>query len=273
MSHTITAIIGDTQGGSTTAVAPPRFKIHTGIKDETQVTEANALQRWLYEDWIDFWDYVRTLTGIRGKHRKNRLIIVHLGEFLDGIHHRTTQVVNEIADQKDIAMALHRPIAEMADAIYVVIGTEAHTGPGGRYDTEIAKELGAAEVDYELSLDIDGVLMDFAHHGRAGQRDWTSAAAGMATEILVDCALTNSPVPRYAFRAHNHIMDDSGSKFDKIRVVCTPSWQLRTMYGHRVAPNRKRRADIGGIIVNGDELDLTHSRYYGAPGQQRIIKV
>ena len=224
MAYTIVAVIGDTHAGGTTALSTPKFGIHTARAQDTQIAEATLAQKWLYTCWIDYWDYIKRLCGIRGQNRKHRLVVVHLGEFCDGLHHNTVQVANEIPDQMRIAEALHNPVANMADGgFFACIGTEAHAGDGGRIDVEVAQNIGAKEIDYEIVLNVDGIVMDFTHHGRAGQRDWTSSAAAQAAEIVLDYAKEGLPPPRYAFRGHNHIIDDSGEKLEGTRVICTPS--------------------------------------------------
>ena len=271
-SKTITAIVGDFQIGSTTALATPQFEKSTNDTNEKQVIQANRLQQWIWGNWIDYWDYIRTLTGARGKHRKHRLIVVCLGEFIDGIHHGTTQVLNEIEDQITLARNIFEPIVEGCDGFYGVVGTEAHSGKNGNTDKQIYSHFQAQEYGQHLLLDIDGVLMDFAHHGRVGRRPWTSQASAVATEIMVDCAEQGSPIPRYAFRGHNHVVDDSGEKFPQIRIIGCPSWQLKTSFGWRVSSQRTR-SDIGGVIVDGDRLDFSRSRYKAQPDGRRVITV
>ena len=51
--------IGDTHIGSSTAIAPPTFTIHSGRELETQEVKHNQLQEWLWNNWLDFWGYVK----------------------------------------------------------------------------------------------------------------------------------------------------------------------------------------------------------------------
>ena len=271
-AKTITAVIGDLHIGGSTALAPPQFEIHDSRGAETQLVQHNRLQSWLWDSWTDYWDYVRHLAGGTGKRRKHRLIIVNLGEFIDGIHHGTNQVMIEIEDQVSLAMAIMQPIVDGCDGFYGVVGTDAHAGASGNTDSAIYKALGATAYNHHLVLDIDGVVMDFAHHGRVGRRPWTSQAAAVATEVAIDCAEQGAPLPRYVFRAHNHVVDDSGEKFEDIRVVSTPSWQLKTAFGWGVSSQRTR-SDIGGLVVDGDRLDFSRARYKGQPDGRRVIKV
>ena len=66
--ESVLAVISDTHVGSSTALAPLEFNVHSRNDFEVQVT--NKLQKWLYECWTDYWDYVFKLA------KKKRLIVV-----------------------------------------------------------------------------------------------------------------------------------------------------------------------------------------------------
>ncbi len=270
--HTILAVIGDTQIGGSTALAPPKFTIHNRDTNEAQVVEHNRLQAWLWSCWLDYWQYVRELAGLRGRHRKHRIAVVHLGDAMEGNHHGSVQLIAEDEDQYQLALDILQPVADMADVFYGILGTEAHGGPADGREASLYKELSTAEYGYHLMLRVDGKLHDFAHHGRVGRRPYTSQAAAIATEVVMDCAATGAPIPDYIWRGHNHTIDDSGYKIEGTRCICTPSWQLKTVLGHRVSANRVR-SDIGGFVVNGGEVDGSRARYRAQPDGRRIIEV
>jgi hypothetical protein len=271
-AKTILAIFGDTQIGSSTALAPPQFTIHNLDQREQQVVTHNRYQKWLWECWTDYWDYVKELAGMRGKHRKHRIVPVHMGDVIDGNHHGTNQIIQDVDDQMIVALDVLRPIRDMADKMYGIIGTEAHDGPAGANAVALYKELDVDDYGQVLSFEVDGKIHDCAHHGRVGTRTWTSAAAAIGVEVMLDYGSFSLPYPDYIWRAHNHVIDDSGAKLDGTRVICLPSWQLKTAFGHRVAANRVR-SDIGGYIVTGGELDASRNRYKGQPDGRRIIQV
>ena len=268
----IVVIFGDTQIGSSTALAPPKFTIHNNDEKEVQVVNHNRLQEWLWESWVDAWDYVKTLAGVRGKHRKHRIIAIHMGDVIDGNHHGTNQIIQDVADQYIVALDILHPIFDMADVAFGILGTEVHAGKSCGDEVAIYKELSAREYSHTLSLSIDGKLHDFAHHGRVGGRPWTSQAASIATEVCLDYADQGLPIPNYIWRAHNHIVDDSGFKLPNARAITIPSWQLKTTFGNRVAANRVR-SDIGLFIVNNGMIDETKSRYKGQPDGRKVIEV
>src|SRR5574340_238783 len=185
MAKTIIAITGDFQIGGNTALAPPTFTIHKRNSDEEQVVHANRLQSWLWDCWTDYWDYVYDLCGGRGKRMKHRLVLFLMGDLREGNHHKTTQIIQETADQDRIAFDILAPHVEAASAAYGVIGTDAHSGIDGIGEANIYRDLGV-EYAQHWTLDVDGIIHDLKHHGRIGQRPWTSAAAGMAVEAIVD---------------------------------------------------------------------------------------
>ena len=84
--------------------------------------EANKLQKWLYANWIDFFDYVKS------KSKKHRIIVAHLGDVIDYNHHGSTQLVQEVGDQVEMAKTLLMPYREIADKFIGILGTAAHAG-------------------------------------------------------------------------------------------------------------------------------------------------
>ena len=263
----VLAVISDTHVGSSTSVAPPEFSIHDRAYLETQVVKANKLQEWLYDCWTDYWDYVFKLA----KHR--RLIVVHCGDCVDGIHHGSLQLMNEVEDQAEAFLELMLPVVSKANAFFGILGTgPSHAGMDNSTEVALYKELGAREFGQQLTLDVDGVIHDFAHHGRAGRRPWTSNAANVAAEVAIDYATQGLIPPDYIWRGHNHIIDDSGSRLPGTRYLSLPSWQLKTSFGWRVSANTIR-SDIGGYVVVDGLLDDSKARYKGQPDGRKVTVV
>jgi hypothetical protein len=270
---TVTAIISDTHIGSFTALSLPEWGLDTGTIDKDgkpiiKKVMATLAQLWLLDKWNDYWKYAKKLCG-----RKHRLVVIHLGDVIDGNHHNSPQLLPNIQDQKEMAIEILKPIANAADAFYIMRGTSIHSGPMSSDEVAIARELGAKCL-FEQTFDIDGTLIQCAHHGRASKRDWTSVAASVAVQVILSAAMDRPPrqAPRYVFRGHNHICDDSGEKVRSTRAIALPSWELRTEFGFRVAPGIL--SDIGGAFMLPDgSLDLSRLRYYEAPGESKVLKV
>ena len=273
----IVAIISDTHVGGLTALSLHEWECDTGQEDDdgkpiTQTYTATLAQDWIYQCWFDFWRYVWKLADNR-----NRIVAIHLGDIVEGNHHHTVQAMPNMGDQCAMAIEIMRPIANMCSktggALYFIRGTEAHAGEGAQSEVGIAKALGAP-CSWENIFDVDGTIIDVAHHGRAGRRDWTSTAAGMAVEAIQDAVTDHPPrpAPRYVFRGHNHLIDDSGEKNPVTRAIAMPAWTLRGAFGYRAAAGK--RSDIGGVIILPDgSLDLSKVRYWAAPGQRKIRKI
>lgn len=274
-ASTIIAVVSDTHIGSTTALAPPKFTIHNGRDhgNETQIVEHNRYQHWLYECWKDYWRHVYELAGIRGRTRRNRLIVIHLGDIVDGLHHNTVQVMNEVQDQIEAAAGMLKQVRDLADDMYVTYGTGAHNGGTAEAESGIAHEIGAKHA-WDWMLDIDGVIFDLMHHTTAGRTDWTSGAAKLAATAQLDCISVGLPIPHYSLRGHVHTVDDSGAKVPGTRAVILPSWQLRTAHGKQASP--RRRSDVGGFILDTasrDNPDLSRLRYKAPGNFVQVVKV
>jgi len=267
----VIAVIGDTHIGSSTALSPLQFTIHNRATLEEQITYANRLQEWLYDCWIDYWDYVYHLCG-KGKKGK-RLIVIHLGDVIDGNHHGSNQLIQEVEDQVQIALDLLEPIRNKSHKFIGILGTMPfHAGQDHATELEIYKKLDADYIEQAVTINIDGILIDLAHHGKSGTRPWTTSAVSEGAEVMLDYAQQGQPLPNFILRGHTHKFDDSGAKFQHTRVIQCPSWQLKTAYGWRVSSNTVR-SDIGGIIIYDGVLDLSRSRYMGQPDGRKIIKI
>lgn len=265
MRGSILVVISDTHFGSTLSVAPPKYVLHNRNTLEEQVVVANKVQNWLYNNWLDFWEYVKFRQG-----RKRRLIVVHCGDVVESVHHQSTQLVAEVEDQINIALELLEPIRNRANAFYGVLGTPTHSGVDGSTEARIYKEL---DIDFgnTITLDIDGQIHHFFHHGRASSRPWTSSAAGLAAEVIIDFAQQGLPLPNFIWTGHRHKVGDSGIQNKGTRAISLPAWQLKTSYAWKVASSTAR-SDIGGAIVVDGVPDFSKMRYMGQPDKVRMIK-
>lgn len=270
---TVTAIIGDTHIGSHTALSLPSWTC-LGKNDEEVEYQASIAQTWILEQWSDYWNYIKHLAGVIGPYRKHRIVVVHVGDVVDGVHHNTIQSMQNQDDQISMACEIMKSIANLADGgLFMTVGTEVHAGPNGSYEYRVAKEVGAKRIDQSLSLTIDDTNILAYHHGRAGKRPWGSTSASIAAEARLDAQENDEKPPRYVFTGHHHTIDDSGEKDPITRAISLPAWQLRTAFGYRVAANKKR-SDIGGVIMLPDgTLDWSRARYKAAPGQRKEIVV
>lgn len=269
---TVTAIITDPHIGSSLGLSLPKWTIQGAKADETIEITASPASQWIHRNWLEYWDYVKRCAGVKGKHRKHRIVTLLLGDTVEGVHHQSLQLLQDINDQIDMAAEIMTQVANLSDGgVFACHGTPAHAG--GLYQAEraVAQRAGFRAFEPELHLSIDGTIIWAFHHGAAAKRDWSSSAARIAAESRMYAAELGEPMPDYVFTGHHHVIDDSGFKLPTRAVSC-PSWQLKTTFGRKVASNR--RSDIGGLILTPDgSLDTSRARYQGVPDAPKLIEV
>jgi len=253
MRATVLAITSDQHAGGTTALCPPKISMDDGGE-----YVASKAQRWLWECWGKFW---RVVDDVR-RQENAHLYEVFNGDLIEGSHHGTTQILsgNPNAQAAVLTAAMAVPLALKPDKMFFVRGTPAHAGQSASAEERIADglrrdkrpvvgnpETGTASW-WHLRMEVGGVLLDIAHHGRTGQREHTRGGAAVlhAHDILLSHVKSDDPVPALCLRAHYHRFNDSYDAAP-VRVVTSGAWQLKTEYVHKVAADSL--ADIGGLIV------------------------
>lgn len=267
----VIAISSDHHCGSTVAIAPPRI----GLDDGGEYLASRA-QQWLWESWLAFNTRV---AAVRDEHDA-LLYTVFNGDFVDGNHHATTQILSgNPAVQAAVVDAVIRPVLELKpDRMWILRGTDAHVGQSGNAEERIASglwkdkrpvvrdEARDTASHWHVKLDVQGVRFDFAHHGRVGTRPWTkpNVTANLAAEIFYDHAASGQPHPHLAIRSHMHQWVDTHDQHPT-RVIQTAAWQLATSFIHRIAPGKL--ADVGGVIcvVRNGELSVEKVKFTPDP--------
>lgn len=255
----VLAITSDWHAGSTVAVCPPRI----GLDDGGEYVHSKA-QSWLWGNWTGYWDRAATIRDDLNA----ELFMLGNGDAVDGDHHKTTQILsgNPAAQAAVVDALLKVPLALKPDRIVMIRGTEAHVGQSASSEERIARGLRkdgwpiigdentGTSSHWHFRTEIQGVRLDFAHHGRVGTRPWTkpNVTANLAAEIFYTHAKEdfkrNRPptAPHLAVRSHMHQFVDTHDQHP-VRVIQTPAWQLATSFIHRIAPGAI--ADVGGLIV------------------------
>lgn len=248
---TIIAIAGDLHVNSTVALCPPLFTL-----DDGGTYKASREQRWIWRQWTDYWQQVKARRAGR------RLVIMLNGELADNNYHPTTQLITRNpADMLRLSAEALRPALSLLmdnDAVYVMRGTEAHSGMSSHLDEEVAQDIGATgpggdiASHWRLRATVDGVRFDVAHHppGGGGRLPWTRGnfANRLAAMTIFDCAERGTRAPHLLIRGHVHRPDDSYDRY-ATRALVLPAWQLQTSYGHRIGGDP---LPIGGLIVTAD---------------------
>jgi hypothetical protein len=225
-------------------------------------------QRWIWRCWQDYWQYIDNL-------ERSRLYVVINGDVIEGLHHNTTQLVshNE-STQLDMALRVLEPVAQLADHLFIVRGTEAHTGPSAQWEERIALDLGAARDTvgltaswWHLPLEVEGVAFDIGHHPQTNsRRPWTmdQAAARQAAITWAEYHDMDQRPPDVVIRSHVH-QYARGYRGDTFGVFCPP-WQITTAFGRRLGTGR-RIEPIGGLVFQCQDGGYTWSdkRYRPRP--------
>ena len=247
LKATTVAIVSDLHVGSTVGL----INGSGAILDDGGTYVPSHAQRWLWQSWQDYISKVK-----KASKGGARVYIVVNGDAVDGKPHGSVQVITDnFETQVKMATDCILPLSNIADRLFVIRGTAAHTGPVSQYEEWLAKELGAEESFggtrswWELEAEFGGVLFNISHHPPGGGgRLWTvgGPAVRLAAETVQYYGGRGLRVPALAFRGHIHKRHDSNDNVRGCRGIIMRAWQLRTEYGWRIAG---QPADIGGYIV------------------------
>lgn len=237
--------VGDLHVGSSVALCPK-----DGVRlEDGGMYLPNMSQKWLHERWQELVDQVKTF-----KRRRKHIIVIFLGEFIDGRHHETTQLLSQSPEiQATAAVETFLPMANLANELYVLRGTEAHSGKGAASDFSIGRELGAVRDPstgqsawYKLRLDVLGTHFDVAHHISAGGDDIRSYGNAIRREMAA--MLMERPHTNIVLRGHVHKYSDTGDAFGpKKWGAVIPAWQMQTSFVHRIT--RREFAMVGTTLL------------------------
>ncbi len=233
------------------------------------------MQQKVWSWWSEFWDeWVPKVT--RGKPYG----IVINGDTTDGRHHgTTTQISQNLADQKHLAEQILYPIIERCTRredggplLYMMRGTEAHVGAAGENEEMLGESLRAVPSDtgqytrWELSLRVggpEGSLCHFTHSiGTTGRTHYESTAPmGEMGEIYAEAGRWGDEIPDFIIRSHRHrhIKIEVATHKGYGIVEITPGWQSKTPFVYRINA-RNSTPQFGGIMIRqGDEEHFTRS--------------
>jgi hypothetical protein len=253
--------LGDIHAGSKSGLLPDDF--HDG---DGNGHKQNAIQQFLWQCWRDLNDnWIPNIIGA------DPFALVIKGDIIEGCHHGSKEVItNDPQDHFEAAAELLEPLAAKAAAVYIIEGTECHTGNAER---GMSRRLNAIkDPDTKkwawprLSLTIGGVRCIFQHHIGVTSRAWLEASAlsiHLANE-QIEAVRNGETMPRMLSCAHRHRY---GEYRDASGLCCvTPPWQMLTRHGHKVVPSARTRP--GALIheFKGDgTLPITHVQTYRPP--------
>ena len=244
-------LASDTHCGSTIGVCPPE-----GVRtDDGQEILPSKPQQWLWECWQQVH---RRAQAIAKQHKADLNVILN-GDLVDGDHHGTAQIMSR---HPDAQAYIARRTFEVTQAVkpkrlFVVRGTEVHTGTSGSAEESLAKSIGAERDPdthlwsrWHLRLRVHGQLIDVQHHGKGlGRLPHTkqNGANSLAWRVFQSHVERNLEPPALVVRSHLHQFADSYGANRRTRGLFLPSFQLKTAYVHRVAADEI--ADVGAVVV------------------------
>jgi hypothetical protein len=260
-------VISDLHIGSTLGLCP---------EDGLQVSDGgcylpNKFQTTLWKFWKDFWgDFVpRQVAGAES------VTLVVNGDPVEGLHHQQTGIItNNLNFQEEGAIRVLNTIPTIIkfDHKYLVRGTEAHSEPGNQSDERLAKGTGCEKNEigeyssWQIWLEVNGVLIQFAHHISGTQSFAYESTAPMRELVagLVESAQWGSKIPQIFVRSHRHRFIPVSIPYKNGRIWCiiTAAWQLKTGFAEKI--DRMRNPSIGGLVLkigNEGEIDVREKLY------------
>lgn len=255
-------VLSDLHVGSTVGLWPEGF-----VSNEGNTIGQNGLQKWLWSCWSDMTAFTNRIIG------NDEFDLVINGDLVEGIHHRTLQVMTpDVGDQTDAVKQVLGDFAQSCSNLHIIKGTECHTRND---EVRLGRALGATKDKStgqnawdSLDLEVHGTLYNFAHHISATARPYLEASAhSIALGSLTHSrARTGLPVPKVMVRAHRHrhgIWDDGNQM-----SVVTGAWQCLTRHGYKVVPDAVPQPSVvifDHRLADKGELPLVHRRVY-TPG-------
>ena len=261
-------VISDTHSGCKLAVVPPGAI----PLDDGGTYHGSDFQLQLWSLWREFWDvWVPEVT------RGEPYDLVHNGDAIDGVHHRsTTQISQNFEDQLRIAVLLLKPEVEKCMALggtyYHIRGTEAHVGQSGVYEEMLAQRLGAkpnrvgqyARYDLWKRVGSDCLVHLLHHIGTTGSAAHEASAVNAElTAEYVEAARWKKEPPDFIVRSHRHrsIAVDLNSAKGYAAAIVTPAWQGKTPFTWKIPGARISEPQIGGIAIRRGDEEFYYRRF------------
>lgn len=235
-------IISDTHCGSRLGLCPPNATTVEG--DPISQSAENA---WVWERWQEF--HTQWLPDII---KGEPYALVLNGDLIEGVHHGGSQILsNQPGDHFLIAALALEPVAALAEKVFVVLGTNTHTGPHSEH--QMAYMLGAVpngkrHAWAELWLNVHGCRCKFVHHMPTSMVSWTRGG-GLSRQIVAarDAAAEHGhEPPKVVVAGHRHIGDYL--KNEQSASVACPPWQLKTRHAEHVVTHAT--GTVGGTVLD-----------------------
>ena len=262
--NTIVVSLSDMHSGGSTALFPPYFmQFKHGNHTPTD------FQKMLFKH------YEKSISAVKEARKGKRLIVVHNGDAIDGVHHSSLEIVTKLKTEQ---IQIHIELMDMllkeagfnkkrGDRLYYTVGTECHTNDN---EDIIGKDLGA-EMNGDLyafdnlKLSLNDREIWFTHHGTSAgkgankgnaQRNWLK-------NVFFDSLEEHIYPPDMIVSSHTYVANYGSyigrikDRWHTLRGIITPSWQMKTRFARRVAALSKNEVGLWyfEITDKGDLLD------------------
>jgi hypothetical protein len=275
---------GDSHCGSTVGLMFPKY-----YQFENNNFRPNPAQKAI---WRVFSEYTDTIARLR---QGRRLLVVLMGDLIDGVHHQTRQLHTlNLSEQRamfldcaDYFLKTTGFSVDGGDRLYVLHGTDIRGSHGTPDDAnDLGADLGAVpylapEPDDELGrggwyawrdleLDVLGQLVQLTHHAPVGKgtrahlygnaiRNWLRSH-----QTILDAA--RQKIPRYVIWAHKHTAHVETVRLENGRAdgplttaVCVPALQGKSHWVRQALPLAPDTT-IGGFWATFDPDGQTEAR-------------
>lgn len=231
----------------------------------------SPMQQKLHAWWEEFWAWADKETG------GNYNVVVN-GDAIDGVHHNSvSQWSHNLDHQRGAAVELLRPIRERAKKLFIIRGTEAHTGQSACNEESIARELKADRISrdgtyshWQLFYHHDDLLVHFAHEIGVSMSPFSKSSA-LQRELVygyINSGRWGDKPPDVYVRSHKHECSVVGEPSESGMTWCwvTSPWQLGTPYMQK-KPRGGAMPEVGGLI-----LKFGDNGCYGKPWTRKLSR-
>ena len=277
---TLLACPSDMHSGGSTALFPHYNQLQGGF---WQFKHTRYMPSGKQCDLANHWDDCADKTAIARQGK--RLIIVGMGDMIDGSHHHTLQLAtHNVDEQKDVHVWLMQRFMNRVgfdrsrgDKFYVLSGTEVHTGDKEDY---IAKELQAennpegSEIFDFLPLDINGKLFWFLHQGAGPGKGANigNSLVGWMRNKYFELLEQGLRIPDAIISGHYHVpvYTTFTRNYKTMHGIILPSFQLKTRFGYKVAAAERENIGLSTINISADGV-IQVNKPYLMQGEDKVL--
>lgn len=268
---TLLALPSDMHSGSTMALFPHYRDLQGGFWQFKHTRYTPSCKQC---DLADHWDACADKTAMARMGK--RLIIVGMGDSVDGKHHQTLQLATHNPDeQMEVHVWLMQRFMKRVgfdrsrgDKFYVLSGTETHTQEKEDY---IARELQAennpdgSDIFDFLPLEINGKLFWFLHQGAGpgkGANIGNSLVSWMKNKYF-ELLEAGQRIPDAVISGHYHVpvYTTFTRNYKTIHGVILPPFQLKTRFGYKVAAAERENIGLSTIDISANGNIVVNKPY------------